>query len=143
MTRTARFQLLLIVSATVLLWTAAVSSEGDAAAVMRFALAGTLSGLGLVWIGRAFASVPFTWRAAWLSSVMGLLILTPLIGPLLDDSSDPSNASALVLAFAAAGAAAMGGSVWGIMRLATDAFDEWRGNRKSHSQNFGLRQAHQ
>lgn len=107
-----------------LLWARAASIEGSIAGVAVYAIAGTLSGFALTWVAREFALLDFTRRLAGRSAVAGFLILTPLISMLIDESADPSNTSSIVLAFAAAGAAAFGGTLWSVLKLAGEAFGD-------------------
>lgn len=106
------------------LWARAASMEGSLAGVVAYAIAGTLSGFALTWVAREFALLDFTRRLAYASAVAGFLFLTPLISMLIDESADPSNTSSIVLAFAAAGAAAFGGVLWSVLRLAGEAFED-------------------
>ena len=115
----------MIMPAAGLLWARAASMEGSIAAVAEYAIAGTLAGLLLTWIGREFALLDFTRRMAGASAIIGFLFLTPLIAMLIDESSDPSNTSSIVLALAAAGAAALAGAMWSVLKLAGEAFGEW------------------
>ena len=120
----------MIVPAAWFLWARAATTEGSLQGVLAYAIAGALSGLLLTWIAREFAYVKFSRQSAVDSSVIGFLILTPLIAMLIDDNPDPSNSSSVVLAVAAAGAAALSGSVWAVVKLAGEAFGEW-GERHS------------
>lgn len=117
--------LAMIVPTAGFLWARAASMEGSIKGVLFYAIAGALSGFILTWIAREFALLDFTRRMAGASVVLGLLFLTPLISMLIDESADPSNTSSIVLALAAAGAAALGGALWSVLRLASEAFDEW------------------
>jgi hypothetical protein len=116
----------MVVPVSGFLWARAASREGSIAGVLFYAIAGTLSGLALTWIAREFALLDCTRRIASTSATLGFLFLTPLISMLIDESADPSNTSSIVLAFAAAGAAALVGALWSVLRLAGEAFDEWR-----------------
>ena len=107
-------------------WARAASMEGNIAGVVIYAIAGTISGFVLTWIAREFALLDFTRRMASVSAVLGFLFLTPIISMLIDESTDPSNTSSVVLAVAAAGTAALAGATWRVLRLAGEAFDEWR-----------------
>ena len=105
-----------------LLWARAASLEGSIAGVFAYTIAGTLSGFVVTWIAREFALLDFTRRIAGASALIGLLFLTPIIAMLIDESTDPSNTSSVVLALAAAGAAALAGAIWSVLRLAGQAF---------------------
>jgi hypothetical protein len=141
MSRAVWIRLAVMVPVTGFLWAAAAMSEGSIPQVLRFALAGTVAGLGLAWIGWTFASRPFTRRAAWVSASTGLLILTPVIAMLIDDSIEAASSSSVVLALSAAAAAAMGGASWAVMSLAGDAFDEWRREKSSEFRLLALGEA--
>ena len=108
------------------LWARAASMDGSITGVLIYATAGTLSGFALTWITREFALLDFTRRMAGASATVGFLFLTPIISMLIDESTDPSNTSSVVLAVAAAGASALAGATWRVLRLAGEAFDEWR-----------------
>ena len=108
------------------LWARAASMEGSITGVLIYAVAGTLSGFVLTWIAREFALLDFTRRMAGASAIVGFLFLTPIISMLIDESTDPSNTSSVVLAVAAAGAAALTGATFRVLTLAGEAFDEWR-----------------
>ena len=114
-----------IIPAAGFLWARAAWMEGSIKGVLFYAIAGALSGVILTWIAREFALLGFTRRMAGASVVLGFLFVTPLISMLIDESADPSNSSSIVLALAAAGAAALGGALWSVLRLASEAFDEW------------------
>lgn len=117
--------MVMILPAAGLLWVRAASLEGSIAGVLFYAIAGTLSGLCLTWIASEFALLDFTRRRAGASTLIGFLFLTPLISMLIDESADPSNTSSIVLGLAAAGAAALAGALWSVLKLAGEAFDEW------------------
>lgn len=119
------------------LWGRSISSYGGIGPVLDYAIAGTLTGLGLVWIVRAFASRPFRGRTALTSIVFGFFICTPTIAQLLGRGGDRSSPSVVVLALAAAAAAAMGGALWGVATLAGDAFGEWRHQRVASPLTLG------
>src|SRR5512141_534137 len=51
---------------TLFLWERSASIEGGILPVLKYSVAGTLTGLGLIWIGRAFASLPFRPKTALL-----------------------------------------------------------------------------
>lgn len=125
MSKARLVRIALIMPAAGLLWARAASMEGSIAAVFEYAIAGTIAGFLLTWIGREFALLDFTQRMAGASATIGFLFLTPLIAMLIDESSDPSNTSSIVLAFAAAGTAALAGAMWSVLRLAGEAFEEW------------------
>jgi len=55
------------------------------------------------------------------SAIVGFLFLTPIVSMLIDESTDPSNTSSVVLAVAAAGAAALAGATWRVLRLNSSA----------------------
>ena len=125
MSKARLVRMAMIMPAAGLLWARAASMEGSIAGVLEYAIAGTLSGFILLWIAREFALLDFTRRMAGASVVIGFLFLTPLISMLIDESADLSNTSSIVLALAAAGAAALAGAMWSVLRLAGEAFDEW------------------
>ena len=127
---------------TVYLWVRSASIEGGFLPVLRYSIAGTLTGLGLVWIGRAFASRPFRPGTALLSAGIGFFICTPVIAMLLGPSTDSSRSSEVVLALTAAAAAAMAGALWGVLTLAGDAFGEWKGERSTGTRQLTLGGAH-
>ena len=124
----------------VFLWARAISREG-LEEVFSYAIAGTLSGIALAWIGWAFASASFTRRTAIVSLFAGFFIFTPFIAMLLIASRTPLDSSAVVLATAAGSVAAMAGAIWGVMHLARDAFASWRDERRTPTQ-LSLRVAH-
>lgn len=129
MSNKRRLEIALLTVFAVFLWTRSVSREGSVAAVLGFAIAGTLSGLALTWIGWSFASAAYTYKTAIVSACVGFFIFTPLIALLLSGNANPQDSSAVVLATAAGCVAAMGGVVWGVMHLARDAFADWEAHR--------------
>jgi hypothetical protein len=124
------------------LWVRIAPVEGGINRVLIYALSGTIAGLGLTWIGRTFASVPFTKRTALLSAGFGFIMLTPVIAAVLRDSEAQSEASVVVLAVSAAATAAMWGAVWRVMHLARDAFNEWRRENGSTIKRLTLGEAY-
>lgn len=124
------------------LWLLVAPVEGGVGRVLIYALSGTLAGVGLSWIVRTFASVPFTKRTALLSAGFGFIMLTPVIAALFRDSEAQSEASVVVLAVSAAATAAMWGAFWGVMHLARDAFSEWRRGNGSAIRRLTLGEAH-
>lgn len=136
MTRVKSFHISALFVA-VLLWSRVASSDGGVLPVLSYSLAGVLSAVALVWIGRAFASLPFTRRSAVRSAVTGLVICTPAIALLLGPNTDTSHSAAVVLALTAAAIAAIIGSLWGIVTLAADAFGEWRHDRETGQLTLG------
>ena len=122
---------------TLFLWERSASIEGGILPVLKYSVAGTLTGLGLIWIGRAFASLPFRPKTALLSAGLGLFLCTPVIALLIGPSTDTSNSSAVVLALTSAAAAAMAGALWGVVTLAGDAFGEWRHERGTGQLTLG------
>ncbi|HXV16834.1 MAG TPA: hypothetical protein VD758_08645 [Gemmatimonadaceae bacterium] len=122
---------------TLFLWERSASIEGGILPVLKYSVAGTLAGLGLVWIGRAFASLPFRPKTALLSAAFGLFLCTPVIALLIGPSTDTSNSAAVVLALTSAAAAAMAGALWGVVTLAGDAFGEWRHERSTGQLTLG------
>jgi hypothetical protein len=111
------------------LWARATAVAGSPATIARYGIAGAIAGFGLMYIGREFASLPFSrYLSAW-SAVFGFAILTPIIAMLFQNSTDPTDSSKVVVAAAAAGAAALAGASWGVISLAGDAFSEWRSEK--------------
>lgn len=121
-----------LVPAAGFLWARGARTEGGVGPMLSYALPATLAGVAIAWIAREFAFLSFGRRTAATGAAIGFLILTPLLAILLDDNADPSNSSAVVLAISAGAAAAMGGAVWAVMRLAADAFAEWRSEKRVH-----------
>ena len=136
MSRTKLFRIAAVVLA-IYLWARSASTQGGILPVLNYSIAGTLAGLGLVWIGRAFASLPFRARSAVTSVLFGFFICTPAIAQLFGPGSDRSDASVVVLAMTAAAVAAMGGALWGVATLAGDAFGEWRHHRGTGQLTLG------
>lgn len=136
MSRTKLFRIAAVVL-SIYLWVLSGSTQGGILPVLKYSIAGTLSGLGLIWIGRAFASLPVTARSFITSLLFGLFICTPAIAQLLGPDSDRSNASVVVLAMTAAAAAAMGGALWGVATLAGDALGKWRHHRSTGPLSLG------
>lgn len=122
-----------MVPAGAVLWARSASIENGIGQVLGYVVAGTLVGLALTWIARAFASVEFNSRTAVFGAAFGVLIFTPVMAMLLDDNIDASGSSIIVLAISAAAAAAMAGALWGILNLAGEALSEWRHERSGFS----------
>jgi len=141
MSNKRRLEIAFLAVLAVFFWTRSVSREGSAAAVLSFAIAGTLSGLALTWIGWSFASAAYARKTAIVSACVGFFIFTPLIALLLSGNANPQDSSAVVLAIVAGGVAAMAGAIWGVMHLARDAFADWR-NEKKDAHTYRLREAH-
>lgn len=140
MSKKRLLQIAALAGLAVFLWARAISREG-VTEVFSYAIAGTLSGIGLAWIGWAFASETFTRRTGIISLLVGFFILTPLIAMLLIVSRTPLDSSAVVLATTAGCLAAMAGAIWGVAHLARDAFAGWLEERKP-AEKLSLREAH-
>lgn len=136
MSRTKWFRIAATLLA-VYLWVWSASTQGGIIPVLKYAFAGTLTGLALVWIGRAFASLAFNSRHALEGVLFGLFICTPAIAQLLGPDGDKSSPSVVVLALTAAATAAMGGALWGVATLAGDAFGEWKHERSTGQLTLG------
>lgn len=141
MSKSGRLRVAALAALAVYLWARSISREGSVEAVLSYAIAGILSGIGLAWIGWSFASASFTRKTAILSASVGFFIFTPLIAMLLTGNKNPLDSSAVVLATTAGCVAAMAGAIWGVSHLARDAFADWRGERKG-AHSLPLRQAH-
>ena len=140
MSKKRLLQLAVFAGLALFLWARAVSREG-AQEVFSYAIAGTLSGIGLGWIAWSFATVSFTRRIAFDSLLVGFFVFTPLIAMLLAPSRTPFDSSAVVLATTAGCVAAIAGAIWGVSHLAHDAFASWRNERKT-TKNLSLGDAH-
>ena len=118
------------ISAGVLLWSRASTVNGSFFSVLGYGIAGMISGFLLFYIAREFASLRFDRKLALESVAFGFLVFTPLIAMLLGNSTDATSSSIVVIAVASAGTAALAGSVWGVVKLADEAFSEWRHDRQ-------------
>jgi thiol:disulfide interchange protein len=131
MSRSKEASAVVVVLATAWLWKESVSLNGGFARVFSYAAAGILSGLGLIWIFRTFASLDHSRRSLIVSALWGLVMVTPALGLLMHEGDAEPDSTRLVLAFAAAGGFAMAGAIYGVATLAHDAFAEWREDRSS------------
>jgi hypothetical protein len=135
-------KIFLSICLTALLWKWASDVRNDFGEVLNYLPAGLASGIALTWIFRAFASMPHTRRSLIGGAVAGLLAFTPVIALLLIESTDTSTSSLVVLAFSAAGGAALGGAIYGVATLAHDAFTDWRRDRVYRRQQMAYGGAH-
>ena len=117
------------IGVTVFLWNAATGLRHGFDDVVRYAPAGILSGMAFTWIFRTFAWMPHTRLSLWMSALAGLFAFTPVMAMLLIDSTDTSTSSEVVLAFAAGAAAAIGGAIYGVARIAREVLTDWRHER--------------
>ena len=98
--------------------------------LLRFAGPAVLLAIAAAWVFFTFAGNLFTWPRAIRSVVALTAVLTPVLAYFFGTSNDPDLVAKFLFMIAVAWAASLGGTLWSLGGRASDAFREWKDERR-------------
>jgi hypothetical protein len=120
-----------LLAALALAWTfVALWTPNGFSDLLRFAGPAVLLALAAAWVFFTFAGNLFTWSRALRSVVGGAAVLTPVFAYFFATSNDPDLVAKFLFMIAVGWAASLGGTLWSLGGAASDAFKEWKADRR-------------
>lgn len=120
-----------VISALVVAWIFAVLRMPHGFTdVLVFLAPAALLALAAVWLFFTFAGNLFNWQRAAKSVFTGAILLAPVLAYFFGTSASQNLTTKFLFIVAVAWAASLGGTLWNLAGATSDAFREWRANRR-------------
>lgn len=122
-----------LVSALAVVWIfVALGTPDGLADLVRFLGPAMLLAVAVAWLFFTFAGNLFTWSRAIRSVIVGAAVLTPVLAYFFSASKDQNLMTKFLFMVAVGWAASLGGTLWSLAGAASDAFREWRDDRRTN-----------
>lgn len=120
-----------IVSALAVAWIfVALGTPDGFPDLLKFIGPAALLAMAIAWVFFTFAGNLFTWLRAIKSVIVGVAVLTPVLAYFFSTAKDQNLMTKFLFMIAMGWAASLGGTLWSLAGAVTDAFREWKADRR-------------